>query len=94
MTTKSYIRVLWLHSSPDYPVELISEIDGQRYEVRKVEIWADGRTGYASRSEEVGGTGLGRRPVPPFSEIAADPQFKPYEISEAEFERHWCGAAG
>ena len=94
MSTKSFIRVYWRHSSPDEPVELLSELDGERFEVRKVEIWADGRSGYASQAEEVGGTRLGELPVPPLSEIAADPQFEPHEISEAEFDQRWRESVG
>ena len=93
MITANYIRILWRHSSPQEPVELFSELDGQRFEVRKVEVWADGRTGYASQHEEVGGTRLGELPVPSLSEIAADPQFEPHEMTAADFEQHWRKSA-
>ena len=91
---KSYLRVLWRHSSPDEPVELFSELDAERFEVRKVEVWADGRTGYASQDTEVGGTRLGELAVPALSAIAADPQFEPHEISRAEFDRRWRASIG
>ena len=85
----SYIRVQWLHAHPDEPVWLISELDDDRWETRKVEIFADGSKGYASKEEEVGGTFLGLAPVPPLREIAADPQFRPEEITKEEFEGIW-----
>jgi hypothetical protein len=93
MTGTHYIRVFWLHSSPEEPVELFSELDEQRFEVRKVEVWADGRTGHAGQHTEVGGTRLGELPVPSLSEIAADPQFEPHEISAADFEKRWRESA-
>lgn len=89
MSEQSYIRVKWLHSHPDEPVELWSELDADRFEVRKVEVWADGRVGYAARGREVGGTKLGGRAAPPLEEIASDPQFEPAEVSKAEFDRFW-----
>jgi hypothetical protein len=84
-----YVRVLWRHDSPDEPVELFSELDEGRWEVRKVERFGDGRFGYASATESTESTGLGLEPVPPLEEIARDAQFVPEEISPGEFERVW-----
>lgn len=42
-----YLKVRWFHENSDEPVVLMSELDASRYEVRKVEIFADGRIGYA-----------------------------------------------
>ena len=89
MSPHSYIRVDWLHSSSDEPIELWSELNADREEVRKVESWADGRVGYASLDREAGGTRLGEGPVPPLREIAADPQFRPQTITQSEFEECW-----
>lgn len=44
----SLISVQWLHSNPNYPIELLSELDNERNEVRKVEIFADGRMQFAN----------------------------------------------
>ena len=89
-----YIRVKWIHDHLDDPIWLFSEIDDDRWEVRKVEIFKDGRTGYASPDESVGGTFLGEAPIPPLDEIAADPQFVPRDISADEFERAWANRHG
>jgi hypothetical protein len=35
-----YIRVKWIHSLPNEPITLFSELDDDRYEVRKLEIFA------------------------------------------------------
>ena len=84
-----YICVKWHHSSPDKPVLLYSELDGDRWEVRKVEVYADGHVGFAGPGVEHGSTWLGEKPVPPLDDIAADPQFEPRQISRDEFERIW-----
>jgi hypothetical protein len=89
VTDRSYIRVYWRHDSADDPVELWSELNVERFETRKLEIFRDGRVGYASADEEYGGTRLGFAVVPPISEIASDVQFEPEEVSRAAFENLW-----
>jgi hypothetical protein len=84
-----YLRVLWKHSFADQPVELLSELDEARFEVRKVEIFRDGPKGYASNDESERGTCLGVEPVPCLIDIASDPQFMPEEISSEEFDLAW-----
>lgn len=90
----SYIKVAWLHASPDDPVILYSELDHARWEVRKVEVFADGRVGCAGSNSALGGTELGLAPVPPLEEIALDPQFDPQEITREQFEVIWESATG
>jgi hypothetical protein len=87
-----YFKCRWEYFSPEFPVLLYSELDDERWECRKVEIFADGRAGYADSHQEYGGTGLGLVPIPPLAEIAADPQFDPAEISKEEFELVWNDA--
>jgi hypothetical protein len=70
-------------------MELWSELDADRNEVRKIEIWADGRVGYAYGGVEVGGSRLGESPVPQLDIIAGDPQFEPEAISQSDFEKLW-----
>ena len=89
MADHTYIRVRWLHSSPDDPIELWRELDADRDEVRKIEMWRDGRVGYASLHVEAGGTRLGKVPVPPLAVINLDPEFQPEAISMADFEDCW-----
>ena len=85
-----YIRVKWNHKHQDEPVLLYSELDAERWEKRKVEVFRDGRCGYASADESCGSTQLGEEPIPPLAEIASDPQFEPVEIVEQEFEEVWA----
>jgi hypothetical protein len=87
-----YIRVKWKQSNPQYPVLLYSELDPEGWEQRKVEIFTDGHTGYASENETRGDTRLGDLPVPSLSSIAKDTQFEPETITKGEFEEVWLKA--
>jgi len=86
-----YFKVLWKHNHADEPVWLYCEIDDERWETRKVEVFRDGTKGYAAQDVKMGGTGLGLEPTPSLAEIAVDPQFVPSVISKDEFERVWSG---
>ena len=84
-----YIDVMWKHTHPNEPVRLVSELDADRWETRKLEFYADGRVGYASADETFLGTELGEVQVPPLDEINADRQFEGAMIDEIEFEALW-----
>lgn len=84
-----YLYIRWKHKDPGAPVHIYSEIGDDSYERRKVEIWADGRKGFADGNEEAGGTSLGVMPVPSLAEIAAQSEYEPKEIPELEFQRIW-----
>jgi len=84
-----YIKVLWIHSSRDYPVLLYSELDDERWEVRKVEIFPDSSIGFAGLGSSQGDTRLGEVPVPQVEEIALEKQVKPEKISAEQFELIW-----
>jgi len=88
----NYLKVKWTHTSPDEPVWLYSEVDDKRWEVRKVEIFADGRMCFADRQRSSGTTGLGQEPLPELADISADPEFEPSVISGQEFEVVWQSA--
>ena len=84
-----YLHVQWVHDHPDEPVEIYSEINDDRWELRKVELFPDGSAGFASSTEGMGSTMLSVEPLPAVEEIGSDPQFKPVEISREEFEKVW-----
>ena len=84
-----YVRLRWNHDHRNMPVWLISELNDENWEMRKVEIWRDGSKGYADRETSYGSTGLGGVPMPPFREIAELPGFELQEISQGEFEAEW-----
>lgn len=88
-----YIRVIWVHSLAQEPVTLFSELDEDRYEVRKLEIFRDGSVGRASEDASVGQTALGELPIPSLDEINSDAQFQAEEITQSEFEAAWSAYA-
>lgn len=89
----AFLRVVWNHNHPDEPVWLYSEIDDERYEIRKVEVYRDGRRGFADQDRSVGGSMLGEIPAPAIEEFANEPEdLQASEISEEEFESQWSSA--
>ena len=89
MAKTSYLYVKWKKPQPGEPSHLYSELDGERYETRKVELFADGRRGFADANEEFGGTRLGETAVPPLDELEGDPDFEAKTVSVEEFQRQW-----
>lgn len=87
-----YLRVGWNHHDPRDPIALYSELDAQRHEIRKVEVFRDGRLGYACGAFERGGSRIAKMAMPQVAEIASDPQFQPVEITAQEFEAMWLRA--
>lgn len=85
----SYFKCNWNHNSADEPILLYSELDGVRYETRKVEVYRNGCMGIASESRRTGNTDLGNVPVPELKEINLDPEFVAVELSQVEFEEVW-----
>jgi hypothetical protein len=84
-----YLKVEWIHQWNDEPIVIYSEMDDYRQETRKIEVFRDGRVGYAVGEVTQGGTLLSETPLPPLHRIASDRQFKPHEITQQSFERVW-----
>jgi hypothetical protein len=89
-----YLKVLWSHNLPDEPIELYSEIDDAGYEIRKVEIYRDGRRDFADGESSSGTTMLGESPLPSLEEIAEQEEFSPSLIEGVDFERVWRQVVG
>lgn len=83
------IDVAWKHAFETEPVRLVSVLDRDRYEVRKLEFFRDGRVGFADDARSSHGTELGTVPVPSLVEINADPEFDGREITLEDFETLW-----
>ena len=83
-----YQKVIWHHDRPSEPVELYSEID-QGLEVRKVEVYTDGRADYANGLRSQGTTVLGQEIMPSIDEINEAPEFSASTINADEFEAVW-----
>jgi len=84
-----YLKVKWLHHHLDEPVEIYSEIDSNRWEVRKVELFQDGTTTYVSPFHQIGTTRLAEVPILELEEINTDIQFEGEWISQRDFDRIW-----
>jgi len=88
----THLKVVWRHESDDDPVLLYSELDDERWELRKVEIYADGRMDRADADSQTGSTWLSVEPLPGIEEIREQEPFEPEAISAVEFEAIWRAA--
>lgn len=77
------------HAHEAEPIRLVSVLDGDRYETRKLEFFRDGRVGFAGGARSSLGTELGTVPVPSLTEINAAPEFQAQEIALEAFEALW-----
>lgn len=85
----TYIKVQWIHDFQDEPIFLYSELDSKRKEIRKVEVYKNGKFGYACENKSVNGTFLSKTEIPSLEDINADVQFVAYEIDKEYFESIW-----
>ncbi|WP_156312271.1 DUF6881 domain-containing protein [Methylobacterium platani] len=84
-----YIKVKWMHGDPKYPIELWSEIDDDRWEIRKIDIFLDGNMHVASKEFETRDTRIGLVPTPELDELNADGEFEAIYIDRSDFESLW-----
>ena len=84
-----YLKVKWLHEFTDEPILIYSEINEDRSEIRKVEIFPNCEYGYAYDTGTKGTTQLSETPLPLEQDMGSDPQFVPIIISIDEFEEIW-----
>ncbi len=82
----SYVSVRWVHTFEDEPISMVSELDSNRMERRKIEYFLSSKVGVAGPNLSRNGTILGSVPVPTLDEISRDQQFVVEEIDAAEFE--------
>lgn len=54
----TYLRVDANRADPDAPILVFRELDAHRLEVRKVEVYRNGRSAYASAADSAGGCSL------------------------------------
>jgi hypothetical protein len=88
----AYVRVRWDHGFAAEPVEILSELGDDRYEVRKVEVYRDGRLDWADADRDTDAIGLGEIPFPALEEINSQAEFRAEAITAAEFEAAWTRA--
>jgi hypothetical protein len=85
---RAYLACRWTHSNAEDPVLILSELDGARYEVRKVHQFADGRLERADRITDAS-TSLAWMSIPSDAEIEANGEFELWPLTADEFEDYW-----
>jgi hypothetical protein len=89
----TYLRVHWLHNFEEEPVEMLSELDDERHELRAIERFRDGSVTFAGPDGASGSTILSETAIPSLTQIISDPQFQASEITSEAFERAWSAAS-
>ena len=86
----TYERLEWIHDHHDEPRFIYSELDDERYETRRIEVFKNGKTARASTEDlERDPMALADQPLPPPEEVNSYEEFHAQEISAAEFEDVW-----
>lgn len=85
----SFLRVQWHHDLNGEPVDIYSQLDGGRFEIRKVEVFQDGTGQIAGPGVEQGDTFLSETPIPHLEVINMDPEFTAEEVSAEQFWDEW-----
>jgi hypothetical protein len=84
-----YLMVRWHHDGGEDPIVLYHEIaEGQR-EVRRIELFEDGRLQRSDKVEPDALTSLSLEPLPSLDEIREQPEFSAVEIGREAFEEVW-----
>ena len=89
----SFIKQVWPTDdrddiAPSWPIEVWSELDADRREVRNITIRADGRVTCSTRDDNPGGH-MGKKQFPSLSEINAALPYDVQAVSREAFERAW-----
>ena len=87
-----YSKLTWHHADAELPVEIYSEYDADGWEIRKVEVFSDGSTGFAGPRSCKGTTQLSLIQKPADADVTADSQFRIEFVTAAEFDRAWRAA--
>jgi len=82
-------KVQLLNPVRNEPSFIFQEVDLERWELRKVEVYPNGSMEYASEDKCSSRLRLSVEPLPTLVEIAQNPRFKPESITAEEFERMW-----
>jgi hypothetical protein len=88
-----YYKVKWSHSNRDFPVLIFSEIDENRLQVRKVEMFYDGSYGRADRRKSIGSTQLSDQKIASLNELSKFTDLEIEEIDKGVFESIWADAS-
>ena len=89
----TYFQVRWHHDNPGDPVRIYEELSDERYELRKVEEFADGRLIRSDRINPDFATTLSWVPVPAEEEIAAEKELTVDPLTAEAFDSVWARAS-
>lgn len=85
-----YVHIKWNHELLDAPTDVYAELDGNRMEVRKIEIYNDHNIGFAMEGgRSSGNTSLRPTPVPLVSVLNQDPKAMARDMDWHEFDDLW-----
>jgi hypothetical protein len=87
--TMNWIKISWIHEFETEPVLMYIELNNIGLETRKVEIYKDDSSGFASADNNFGGTSLSSMPIPESDLTKIDPQFIVKFITKNEFNSIW-----
>ena len=89
-----YELVDWQHNLDTQPAMIYSEIDDDGWEVRKVEVYRDGRVTFSDGTTCTGLTQLSETPLPSLAEIdgveVLTGEVVAKEVFEAVWRRAWA----
>lgn len=83
-----FIKVIWFHQNVEDPILIYSELNPSKFEIRKVELFRNGKIGIANAALELNSM-LGICEVPSLAEINMNREFFGFEINKDEFECVW-----
>lgn len=79
-----YYKTIWNHTNDDFPIIMYSEIDAERFETKRLDIFPDEHVAYFDTRTPLE---LGEAPYPSdFDAINATGEFDVSEISAIDFE--------
>ncbi|WP_156753505.1 DUF6881 domain-containing protein [Actinokineospora pegani] len=87
-----YVKVQWRHDNADEPMVYLSELDDSGYEVRKVQVYPDGRLEFADSEIDTDTIGLSDVAFPSVAEISEQEDCSAKTIDCEEFETFWRSA--
>ncbi len=85
----SYFYSVWIDAPVDEPREYYDELDADRWSIRCVRKYRDGRFEAYSYASDNWRDVMPEVPMPPLADINAQEQFSAKVISKAEFETVW-----
>jgi hypothetical protein len=81
-----YIRCRWMSENREGLRMTFSELDGERWEVRRVEVFLDGRVSCADVHGSYGTTELAKNPIGEPEATVDNQEYEIAELTRAEFE--------